>query len=147
MPNTTVKDVMNPKVVVAKPQATIKEAAEIMSQLRIGCLLVMEDEKVIGIVTESDIIGKIVAKKRDPERVTVDEIMTKNIISTTPDETLDEAAEKMVENKIKRLPVLDGGKLVGIITATDLISFEPKMIETLSELFSMKSQIGRTIAG
>ncbi|MEM4367497.1 MAG: CBS domain-containing protein [Candidatus Aenigmatarchaeota archaeon] len=147
MPNTTVKDVMNPKVVVAKPQATIKEAAEIMSQLRIGCLLVMEDEKVIGIITESDIIGKIVAKKRDPERVTVDEIMTKNIISTTPDETLDEAAEKMVENKIKRLPVLDGGKLVGIITATDLISFEPKMIETLSELFSMKSQIGRTIAG
>ncbi|MEM5799574.1 MAG: CBS domain-containing protein [Candidatus Aenigmatarchaeota archaeon] len=147
MPSTTVKDVMNPKVIVAKPQATIKEAAEIMSQLRIGCLLVMDDDKVVGIVTESDIIGKIVAKKKDPERVTVDEIMTKNIISTTPDETLDDAAEKMVENKIKRLPVLDGGKLVGIITATDLISFEPKMIETLSELFSMKSQIGRTIAG
>jgi len=147
MPSTTVKEVMNPKVVVAKPQATVKEAAEIMSQLRIGCLIVMEDDKVVGILTESDIIGKIVAKKKDPERVTVDEIMTRNVISTSPDELIDDAAERMVENKIKRLPVLDCGKLVGIITATDLISFEPKMIETLSELFSMKSQIGRTIAG
>ncbi len=147
MPKTTVKDVMNPQVVVAKPQATIKEAAEIMSQFRIGCLIIMENDKVLGIVTESDIIGKVVAKKKDPERITVEEIMSKNVISTTPDENLDDAADKMVENKIKRLPVIDSGKLVGIITATDLISFEPKLIETLSELFSLKSQVGRTIAG
>jgi len=147
MPKTTVKEVMNPQVVAAKPQATIKEAAQIMSQMRIGCLVVMENDKVVGIVTESDIIGKVVANKKDPEKVTVEDVMTRNIIFTTPDETLDDAAEKMVENKIKRLPVLDDKKLVGIITATDLISFEPKMIETLSELFSIKSQIGRTIAG
>jgi len=147
MPKTTVKEVMNPQVVVAKPEATVKEAAQIMSQFRIGCLLVMENDKVVGIVTESDIIGKVVAVNKDPERVRLQDIMSKNIISTTPDESIEDAAEKMVEHKIKRLPVLDGGKLVGIITATDLISFEPKIIETLSELFSMKSQIGRTIAG
>ncbi|MBU5690194.1 MAG: CBS domain-containing protein [Candidatus Aenigmatarchaeota archaeon] len=144
---TQVKDVMNPQVVVAKPQATIKEAAEIMSQMRIGCLLVMDNEKVVGIVTESDIIGKIVASKKDPEKVKVSDIMTTNIVSINSEEDLQTAAEKMVENKIKRLPVIDSGKLVGIITATDLISFEPKMIETLSELFSIKSQVGRTIAG
>jgi CBS domain-containing protein len=147
MPKTTVKEVMNPQVVVAKPEATVKEAAQIMSQFRIGCLLVMENDKVVGIVTESDIIGKVVAVNKDPERLRLQDIMSKNIISTTPDESIEDAAEKMVEHKIKRLPVLDGGKLVGIITATDLISFEPKIIETLSELFSMKSQIGRTIAG
>lgn len=147
MPSPTVKDVMNPKVVVAKPQATVKEAAEIMSMFRIGCLIVVEDEKVVGIVTESDIIGKIVAKKRDPDRVVLEEIMSKNVIFTSPNESIDEAAEKMVANKIKRLPVLEDGKLIGIITATDLISYEPKIIETLSELFSIKTQIGRTIAG
>jgi CBS domain-containing protein len=147
MPKTTVKEVMNPQVVVAKPEATIKEAAQIMSQFRIGCLIVMDEDKVVGIVTESDIIGKVVAANKDPERLRLEDIMSRNIISTTPDETIEDAAEKMVENKIKRLPVLEGGKLAGIITATDLISFEPKIIETLSELFSMKSQIGRTIAG
>ncbi|MEM0473170.1 MAG: CBS domain-containing protein [Candidatus Aenigmatarchaeota archaeon] len=142
-----VKDVMNPQVVVAKPHATIKEAAEIMSQMRIGSLLVMENDKVLGIVTESDIIGKIVATKKDPEKVRVSDIMSSKVISISPEDDLQNAAEKMVENKIKRLPVIDSGKLVGIITATDLISFEPKMIETLSELFSIKSQVGRTIAG
>jgi len=147
MPKTTVKEVMNPRVIVAKPEATIREAAQIMSQFRIGCLLVMKDDKVVGIVTESDIIGKVVAANKDPERVRLEDIMSRNIISTTPDETIEDAAEKMVENKIKRLPVLEEGRLVGIITATDLISFEPKIIETLSELFSIKSQIGKTIAG
>jgi CBS domain-containing protein len=107
----------------------------------------MDEDKVVGIVTESDIIGKVVAANKDPERLRLQDIMSRNIISATPDETIEDAAEKMVENKIKRLPVLEGEKLVGIITATDLISFEPKIIETLSELFSMKSQIGRTIAG
>ncbi|MFH8080869.1 MAG: CBS domain-containing protein [Candidatus Aenigmatarchaeota archaeon] len=147
MPTVIVKDVMNPKVVVAKPQATVKEAAEIMSAFRIGCLVVVENERVVGIVTESDIIGKIVSKRKDPEKVTLEEIMSKNVITISSEETIDEAAEKMVNNKIKRLPVLEGDKLVGIITATDLISYEPKIIESLSELFSIKTQIGRTIAG
>lgn len=147
MSTTLVRDVMNPHVIVARSSVTIKEAAELMAQMRIGCLIVMDDDKLLGIVTESDIIGKVVAKNKDPERILLKEIMTGNIISISPDKNLDEAADIMVENKIKRLPVVDNGKLVGIITATDMISFEPKMIETLSELFSLKSQMGRTIAG
>jgi len=147
MSSTLVKDVMNPQVVVAKSSATIKEAARLMSQLRIGCLIVMDEDKLLGIVTESDIIGKVVARNKDPEKITVEEIMSGKVISIEPDKDLEEAAEIMVQNKIKRLPVMEGGKVVGIITATDIISYEPKMIESLSELFSMKSQIGRTIAG
>lgn len=147
MPETLVRDVMNPQVIVAKSSVTVKEAAELMAQMRIGCLIVIDDEKLLGIVTESDIIGKIVAKNRDPEKITLRDIMTGKVISVSSDKSLNEAADMMVENKIKRLPVVDNGKLVGIITATDMISFEPKMIEILSELFSLKSQFGRTIAG
>lgn len=140
-----VKDVMNPQVVVAKPEATVKEAAKIMSELKIGCLIVIDNAKIAGIVTEGDIISKVIAKGMDSEKTTLKEIMTKNVISVELDKNLSEAADIMVENKIKRLPVLDDEKLVGIITATDLISYEPKMIESLSQLFMMKTQ--RTVAG
>lgn len=140
-----VKDVMNPQVVVAKPEATVKEAAKIMSELKIGCLIVIDNAKIAGIVTEGDIISKVIAKGMDTEKTTLKEIMTKNVISVELDKNLSEAADIMVENKIKRLPVLDDEKLVGIITATDLISYEPKMIESLSQLFMMKTQ--RTVAG
>ena len=129
-----VRDAMNRKVIAIKPTATAREAAQIMTKYRIGSLLVMEDEKLLGIVTELDILWKIVAKNRDPETTLVNEIMTKEVITIKPDQTLEEAAQIMVEKRIKKLPVVENDKVVGIITATDLISIQPKLIEALAKL-------------
>jgi len=129
-----VKNAMNRKVFVANPDVTVKEAAKIMTHYRIGSLIVMEDKKVIGIITELDILWKVVAGGLDPETTQIKDVMTKNVITVQANQTVEEAAELMVEKKVKKLPVLDDHKLVGIVTATDLISFQPKLIDALAKM-------------
>lgn len=135
---TLVKDVMNPKVVVAKPEATAKEAAKVMVEAHIGSLVILDQSNIVGIVTESDMIRKIIAEGNDATQVRLDQMMTKDVTTVDADSELQEAADIMSEKKIKRLPVVEGGKLVGIITSSDLILFEPKFIEALSELLMLK---------
>lgn len=133
-----VKDVMNKQVVVAKPEATAKEAARVMSENHIGSLVILKDEKIVGIVTESDMIREIIAEGKDATNTRLDDMMTKDVKTVDAETGLDDAADMMVENGIKRLPVMRGGKLVGIISATDLISFEPKFIEALGQLLMLR---------
>jgi CBS domain-containing protein len=129
-----VKEAMTKNVIVVNPDATIKDAAKIMTQQRVGSLLVIEGNKLVGIITELDIIWKVVAGDLDPKITLVRDVMTKQVVSVKANQTLEDATEIMVENSIKKLPVLEDDKLVGIITATDLISVQPKMIETLAKL-------------
>ena len=111
-----VLDIMH-DVKVISPGLTVKEAADIMSKEAIGSLVIISNGKVAGIITERDILRNI---KRAKEKV--DKIMSKNVISVEDTDTIERAAEIMTASKIKRLPVTRQGKLVGIITATDLIA-------------------------
>jgi CBS domain-containing protein len=129
-----VKQAMTKNIIVTHPDTTIKDVAKIMTQQRVGSLLVVEENKLAGIITELDIIWKVVAGDLDPKITLVREVMTKEIITIKANQTLEDATEIMVENNIKKLPVLEGDKLVGIITATDLISVQPKLIEALAKL-------------
>ena len=129
-----VKEAMTKNVIVVNPDATIKDAAKIMTQQRVGSLLVIEGNKLVGIITELDIIWKVVAGDLDPKITLVRDVMTKQVVSVKANQTLEDATQIMVENSIKKLPVLEDDKLVGIITATDLISVQPKMIEALAKL-------------
>ena len=129
-----VKHAMNRNVFVANPDVTVKEAAKIMTHYRIGSLIVMEDKKVVGIITELDILWKVVAGGLDPETTQIKDVMTKGVITIKADQTVEEAADLMVQKNVKKLPVLDDHKLVGIVTATDLISFQPKLIDALAKL-------------
>jgi len=129
-----VKEAMTKNAMVIKPDATIQDAAKIMTQYRVGSLLVVEDNGLVGIITELDIIWKVVAGDLDPKTTFVKDVMTREVVTVNADQTLEDATDIMVENGIKKLPVLEGKKLVGIITATDLISVQPKMIEALAKL-------------
>jgi len=132
-----VRDIMRKEVMTAKPDATVKEAAAAMSRLHIGSLVVVAEEKIVGIVTERNVLTAI-ASGKDPELTTVEEVMAKNVITIKPDEKIDTAVALMAEHKIKKLPVVDGGKLVGIVTASDIIVVEPKLIESIANLLSIK---------
>lgn len=140
-----VKHAMTKKVMVIKPDATIKDAAKIMTKYRVGCLVVMEDNKLVGILTELDIIWKVVAGDLNSNTTKVSDVMTKKVLTIKANQTLEEATHIMVENKIKKLPVLEGNKLVGIVTATDLISVQPKMIESLAKLMLFEEK--KPVAG
>lgn len=128
---------MNKNVVTAKPNVTIKEASNVMSTLHIGSLVIVEDDKLIGIITGSDIL-KSVAEGRDPDKTYVSDIMSKNVITIESEKKVEDAVRLMMENKIKKLPVVDDKKLVGIITASDIMVVEPKLIESIANLVSIK---------
>ena len=111
---------MTKNVITVTADTTVFEAAELMNSKGIGCLLVVQDQVPIGIVTERDFVRRIVAKNL-PHSVKVSEIMTKNLVTVDPDTSLKDAARLMSINKIRRLPVLKQNKLVGIVVASDFV--------------------------
>lgn len=129
-----VKEVMNTDVKTISQDSSIKEAAQLMSEFSIGSLIVVENERVVGIVTERDIMKKVVAEARDSEQTMVKEIMTRDVIMIEPDTDIQDAADIMMDKGIKKLPVVEGNALVGIVTATDLCMASPKMVEQLGNV-------------
>ncbi len=88
----------------------------------------------MGIITEEDIIEKVVSEGKEPAKTTIDEIMVRDVIHIESGKSLEDAAQLMTENKIKKLPVVENKDLLGIVTAQDMIAAEPKMMEQLGEL-------------
>lgn len=132
-----VKQVMNKKVVVAKPNVTIREASKVMSKFHIGSLVVVDESGIAGILTERDILISV-AEGKDADQTQIRDIMSRNVITIEPDKTVEEVVDLMVEHKIKKLPVVREGKLVGIITASDIVVVEPKLIQNIANLVSIK---------
>jgi CBS domain-containing protein len=128
---------MNRKVVTAKLNTTLREAAAVMSKLNIGSLVIVEDDKISGIITSTDIL-KAIANGKDVETTLVEEVMSKPVIVIDPDKKVEDAVNIMLEHKIKKLPVVEEDKLIGIITASDIIAIEPKLIENIASLISLK---------
>lgn len=133
-----VRDVMRKSVITTDPETSIKEAAKVMADNNIGCLVVTKNDNAIGVLTERDIICCLAASQ-DNEMVskTVNDAMTKFIISITSTSTIESAVKLLTENKIKKLPVIDE-KLVGILTSSDIIAAQPEMIKNVKRLVSRK---------
>lgn len=132
-----VLEAMNKDVKTIRPDATVKEAAGIMREHRIGSLVVISPSGAIGgIVTEHDILANVVATGKDSASTKVSDIMTEKVVTVGPQQSLEDAADIMVKNRIKKLPVVERGVLVGIITASDLITYERRLIEKVATLLA-----------
>jgi CBS domain-containing protein len=129
-----VSEIMNRNVERAGPETKIIDAARTMKEKDIDYLLVVDDSKLVGIVTEEDIVEKVVSEGREADSVTIGEIMVKDVIHIESDSSLEDAAKLMTEHKIKKLPVVENKKLLGIVTAQEMVAAEPKMMEHLGEL-------------
>jgi len=105
------------KAMVIEDTVTVKEAAMMMSRNNTGSLIIIQDNKIKGIITERDILKNISELNSKVSRV-----MTKRVVIISPDAHIDDAKKMMLSNKIKRIPVVDGKKLVGIITITDVLA-------------------------
>jgi CBS domain-containing protein len=114
----TVKDLMTKRALTIESEKTVLEAAQLMSQKEVGDLIVVDNEMPMGIVTERDFVRRVIAKERGLD-TKVSDVMSKPLITIGPDASLKEAARKMVEYRIRRLPVLKSNKLVGIIVVSD----------------------------
>ncbi|HSV49628.1 MAG TPA: CBS domain-containing protein [Candidatus Acidoferrales bacterium] len=116
----SVKDIMTKEVVTIEANKTVFEAAEIMTDKGLSCLIVVIKAFPVGIITERDIVRRIVAKRASLD-LKVTEVMSKTLITVEPETSLKEAARIMSTNKIRRLPVLKQNKLVGIVAASDFV--------------------------
>ncbi|MGD6850935.1 MAG: CBS domain-containing protein [Candidatus Bathyarchaeia archaeon] len=117
---TSVKDIMTKKVITVEANRTVFEAAELMTEKGVGCIIVVIEAFPVGIITERDIVRRIVAKRSSLD-LKVTEVMTKTLITVDPDTSVREAARIMSTNRIRRLPVLKNNKLVGIVVASDFV--------------------------
>jgi CBS domain-containing protein len=125
-----VNDIMSQNVVTTTPSITMDEAAKTMGERRIGSLVVLRDSKPVGIVTERDLLSRVLALGLDPRTVRVESAMSSPLVSINPSATIKEVAQKMMKTK-GRIAVFEDGRLVGIVTASDLLKSMPKVSETM----------------
>lgn len=133
-----VKDIMTKKVETIGQNASAQSASKIMARTGKGSLIVLKGKKPVGILTDSDLIERVLAKNRLASKIRIKEIMSAPLIVTTPEETCVEAARKMRRYDIKRLPVVKRGKLVGIVSNTDIALTTPEFMNILEERLAMK---------
>jgi len=129
-----VEDVMVEEVVTVESDATVQEAVNLMNKHEIGCLIVVMGDKPVGIITERDMLTRVLAKSKDPEKIKVSEVMSAPLIVGKPEMEVEDAVKLMFKTKIKKLPVVQNGRLLGLVTLTDLTRFQPQMIRILKKL-------------
>jgi len=129
-----VQEIMTKNVAVIDQNATIQQAATILRKRNIHGLVIVKGKSVIGVLTDKDIISKVVAENKSPLTVKVKDVMAPKVIVVKPTETIDEATRIMFANDVSRLPVVDEmGTLVGIITMADMIRVYPGITEIFEE--------------
>ena len=116
-----VEDVMVKELITIDASASALEAAEIMDKYDIGCLIVVEGRKPTGIVTERDMLKRILLQQRDPGKTNVNNIMSKPLIVSTPKTEIRDAVRVMNERRSKKLPVIEDGNLLGLVSLTDAV--------------------------
>jgi len=129
-----VKDVMSSPVITIEENASANSVAELMDKHGLGCIIVISKEgKPLGIITERDLVSRVLAKNVKPDSLKAKEVMTTPLITIEPDETISEAARKMSRLNIRRLGVVYKGRLVGLLSSKDILGVMPELIETIQE--------------
>jgi CBS domain-containing protein len=125
--------------------ASVVEAARLMREEDTGSLPITDDEQLVGMLTDRDIATRVVAEAADPKMTSVGDIYSRDLISVEPDEDLDEALRLMARHQVRRLPVVENGKLVGIVAQADIaLSENEKKTGELVEAISAPSEGERT---
>ena len=132
---TRVKDYMRKDISTISTEASAIEASKTMSTNKVGYIIALEKGRPIGIVTEKDLVLKVMAEDKNPKEINVSEFMSSPLVTIDPDQSIEEAVETMKKHGFRRLPVVKGGIIYGIFTARDLVDhfeeFEYKLTSDL----------------
>ena len=125
---------------------TVALAAQKLSQYRVGSLVVLNETKdLVGIFTSLDIVYDVVAKGKNPKDVLVDDILISNIVSISPEKTIQDAMTLMSQNDIRQLVVLVGNRLVGFVTMKDILRIEPSLVDIAVDSFRAEEKLRQNL--
>lgn len=127
--------IMVSKVITTKKEATVEDAVKLMNKHEIGCLVVLENRNPAGIITERDLLKRVLSKSKELRNLKVKEIMSEPLLSVAPNVQIEEAVKLMFENNIKKLPIIEKGKLLGLVTLSDVLRIQPQLIK-MYKIFS-----------
>jgi CBS domain-containing protein len=142
MAQKTARDIMSPDCTCVGENETVLEAAEKLAQLDVGAMPICgEDDRLKGMVTDRDIVVKVLAKGKDPSSTPVSELATQDeVVTIGADDPIDEALRTMASHKVRRLPVIDGHELVGIVSQADIATnLDEEKVGDLVEAISASS--------
>ncbi|MBO8174473.1 MAG: CBS domain-containing protein [Thermococcus sp.] len=152
MPKITVEQVLKRRAVVVGPDDTIDKVAKILAKNKVSSAVVVENEEIVGIVTDRDILDKVVAKGKSPKEVKVKEIMTKNPVRIEYDYDIQDAIELMMDKGVRRILITKLGRPIGFVTAADLLAAlaaynseekEAEEMETETEVYGICEVCGQ----
>lgn len=135
-----IENLMIRSVVTLPSCASVYEAVKLMNKNKIGCLVVVYNGEIVGILTERDLLERVLEKCRDPKEIAVSQIMTEHVIVGKPNMELSEVTRIIFENGVKKLPIVEGNNLVGIVTLTDIAratSTDKETVELIRKLSNM----------
>jgi Predicted signal-transduction protein containing cAMP-binding and CBS domains len=136
-----VRDIMRKSVITSSMKETILDAAKKMSEYGIGSVVITDDDKPVGIVTERDIVRKVVSRDMSAKEVSVFDVMSTPLISIAPDVEVIDAVRMMKERDVKRLIVFKNGEMVGIITDNDVIRCHPGITRVISDMIDSSRRL------
>ena len=139
------EDVMTTEVAIMDAEVSVKEAAEVMAQEGVSAIIVTVEEKAKGIVTERDILKRIVAEDKNAKKTKVKEIMSSPLVTIEPSTDLGEAARLMFEKKIKNLPVTHENRLVGLINLQDICRLQPEILKLLKQTMETPTNLQKIL--
>jgi signal-transduction protein with cAMP-binding, CBS, and nucleotidyltransferase domain len=133
-----VKKIMTRPVVKIEYNKSVQTASKIMTKHRVGSIIIVKKNKPIGIITETDLNKKVVARALNPQKLKVKDVMSSPLVFISPSDDVITAVEKMKKHRIKRMPVVEGGEIVGIITDTDIARASPELLDVLNHRLEMR---------
>ncbi|MEM3641825.1 MAG: CBS domain-containing protein [Candidatus Bathyarchaeia archaeon] len=136
----SIEKLMTKNVVTLQADASVYDAVKLMNKNEIGCLIIVSNGHIVGILTERDLLKRVLEKCKNPKETKVSEVMTKHVVTGRTDMELDEATRVMFRRRIKKLPIVDGSELVGIVTITDIAratSVDKQTVELIQKLSNL----------
>ncbi len=134
-----VGSIMTKRIISADSSDTVQQIAKKMVDHRVGSIIVTRKNRPIGIITETDINKRVVAPAKNPKKLKAKDIMSSPIIHVNPKDDISGVVYKMKKHKIRRFPVVENGKIVGILTNTDIARISPEMIDVLNLRLKMRT--------
>ena len=141
-----VYDCMTTKPISVSSGASLEECAKVMSENHVGALVIKDNHDSKGLITEQDIVRKVIAMGINPLTKNVKDFMEKKLLTVSPNDDIYEALIKMRDSNIRHLPVVDKGKMVGLLTLKDILKIEPQLFELLVEKFELREETRKPIS-